>query len=243
MSDSDLQGPRYAVITGAARPDGIGWASAIALAQDGYEVVVTGATDEEVKSAPQHPAIRACRLDVRDDQAVATLFGEFERLDALVTCAGAASGQTEFTAEGFANILDINLSGTMRCCLGARALLDQSNGAIVTIGSIYSIFGSGAVPAYSASKGGVVQLTKSLAVAWGPKIRVNAVLPGWIRTAMGKASVESESTGPTILSRTPAARFGEPRDIADVVRFLCSPGSRFMSGAVIPVDGGYHCSG
>lgn len=234
---------KHAVVTGGARPDGIGWASAIALAEDGYSVVVTGATDEEVNGALEHPFIVARRLDVRDDGAIGAFFSELTRLDALITCAGAAGRQAEFTADGFANIVDINLTGTMRCCLAARSLLDQTQGSIVTVGSLYSLFGSGVVPAYSASKGGVVQLTKSLAVAWGPKIRVNAVLPGWIQTAMGRGATQDEAVRAGILARTPAGRLGEPDDLAQVVRFLCSPGSRYVTGAIIPVDGGYNCSG
>lgn len=234
---------KRAVVTGGARPDGIGWATAEALVSGGYQVVVTGATDDEVAASPGHESITAAVLDVRDDVAVSTFFAGLERLDALVTCAGAASAQREFTAEGFATIVDINLTGTMRCCLAAQSLLASSGGTIVTVGSMYSIFGSGVVPGYSASKGGVVQLTRSLAVAWGPKIRVNAVLPGWIRTSMGQASLDDEASGARILQRTPAERFGAPDDLAQVIGFLCSPASAFVTGAVIPVDGGYHCSG
>jgi len=160
----------------------------------------------------------------------------------LVACAGAAQGESEFTPEGFADVLNVNLTGTMRCCIAARPRLTSTGGAIVTVGSMYSLFGSAAVPAYSASKGGVVQLTKSLAVAWGPQVRVNCVLPGWIRTSMGKRSVDGTGAE-AILARTPAARFGAPDDLAQVIRFLCSQQSRFVTGAVIPVDGGYHCSG
>ena len=242
---SELFGPesKCAVVTGGARPDGIGWASAVALAKDGYSVVVTGATDEEVQGAPEHPSIVARQLDVRNNDAITALFGELVRLDALITCAGAAGRDTEFTPEGFANIVDINLNGTMNCCLAARPLLDAAQGAIVTIGSMYSIFGSGIVPAYSASKGGVIQLTRSLAVAWGPKIRVNAVLPGWIQTAMGRNATKEDVARTAIIKRTPAGRLGDPDDLAEVIRFLCAPGSRFVTGAIIPVDGGYHCSG
>ena len=233
---------KLAVVTGAARPDGIGWAVALALADDGFSVIVTGATEDEVRGAPKHRQISARPLDVRDDASISSLFKDVERLDALVTCAGAARSKAEFTPEGFADVVDVNLTGTMRCCLAAHSMLAAAGGAIVTIGSMYSLFGSAMVPAYSASKGGVVQLTKSLAVAWGPQVRVNAVLPGWIRTSMDKASVDG-SGGAAILARTPAGRFGAPDDVAQVVRFLCSPLSRFVSGAVIPADGGYHCSG
>jgi len=242
---SDLFGSegKCAVVTGGARPDGIGWASAAALAEDGYRVIVTGATDEEVSGAPEHPAIVARQLDVRDTDAIAALFGEMRRLDALVTCAGAAGGPSESTPEGFSKIVEINLTGTMNCCLAARTLLDEAKGAIVTVGSMYSIFGSGIVPAYSASKGGVVQLTKSLAVAWGPNIRANCVLPGWIQTFMGRNATKEDAARSAILGRTPLGRLGDPDDLGQVIRFLCSPGSRFVNGAVIPVDGGYSISG
>jgi len=243
MPDFDHSWQKRAVVTGGARPDGIGYASALRLAEDGYAVVVTGATDAEVSQAAAHHAIVARQLDVRDDAAVDAFFAQFDRLDALVACAGAAGRNAEFTPEGFNNTVDINLTGTMRCCLAAHPLLEQAEGAIVTVGSMYSIFGSAVVPAYSASKGGVVQLTKSLAVAWGPKIRVNAVLPGWIQTSMGRNATQEESYRSSILGRTPAGRLGDPDDLAQVIRFLCSDGSRFVTGAVIPVDGGYSCSG
>ena len=233
---------KVAIVTGAARPDGIGWATALALADDGFAVIVTGSTEGEVRGAAEHRQISARHLDVRDDTSIAALFSDVDRLDALVACAGVARRETEFTPEGFADVVDVNLTGTMRCCLAAHPLLTATGGAIVTIGSMYSLFGNGTVPAYSASKGGVVQLTKSLAVAWGPQVRVNAVLPGWIRTAMGRGSVDGAG-GAAILARTPAGRFGAPDDVAQVVRFLCSPHSRFVTGAVIPADGGYHCSG
>lgn len=234
---------RRATITGGARPNGIGWASACALAEDGYEVVVTGATEEEVERAPHHPSIDARLLDVTDDDAVTAFFAEFDRLDALVTCAGLADPGREFTPEGFVRTIDVNLNGTMRCCLAARPLLAPRKGAIVTIGSMYSIFGSPHVPGYTASKGGCVQLTKSLATAWGPDIRINAVLPGWIKTSMGQSVRDDPVLSAAILERTPAGRFGEPDELAHVIRFLCSPSASFLTGTAIPVDGGYSCSG
>lgn len=234
---------RNAVITGGARPDGIGWATALALAEDGYDVTVTGVSDEEVASADRHERIRAVRLNVRDDAAVRDLFGSLSRLDALVNCAGAANPDTEYTPEGFATTIDINLVGTHRCCLAARPLLAAAKGSIVNVGSMYSIFGSAGTPGYSASKGGIVQLTKSLAVAWGPDIRVNAVAPGWIKTGMARPVWDNPEWAPTITARTPLARFGEPSELADPIRFLCSPAARFVSGVLLPVDGGYACQG
>ena len=234
---------RQAVITGGARPDGIGWAAALALADAGYEVVVTGVSDQEVSGAASHAGISAKVLDVRNDGAVKAFFSEFDRIDALVNCAGAADPSSEFTPEGFARILDINLTGTQRCCLAARDLLAEAKGAIVNVGSLYSTFGSAGTPAYSASKGGIVQLTKSLAVAWAPDIRVNALAPGWIQTGMAKPVFENKQWADMLLTRLPMKRFGEPGDLADPILFLCSNAARYVNGVLLTVDGGYSCSG
>jgi len=234
---------KRALITGGASPEGIGWASAVAFVSDGYEVIVTGVSRAGLERTPAHPSIHPVVLDVRDDDAVEALFAGLDRLDALVNCAGAADPASEFTPTGFARTLDINLNGSMRCSLAAKALLDRSQGAIVNIASMYAIFGSPVTPGYSASKGGVVQLTKSLAVAWAPDIRVNAVAPGWIKTGMARPVWDDPVWAPAISGRTPMKRFGEPAEIADVVRFLCSPAARFVTGVTIPVDGGYSCQG
>jgi len=234
---------KRAVITGAASPDGIGWATALAMAEHDYEVIVTGVSIEELKRTPAHPSIKAVVLDVRDDDAVETLFAGLDRLDALVNCAGAADPSSEFTAAGFTRTVDINLTGAMRCCVAARPLLAASHGSIVNVASLYAIFGSPISPAYSASKGGVVQLTKSLAVAWGPEIRVNVVAPGWIKTGMARAVWDDPSWAPAITARTPMARLGEPSELADPILFLCSPAARYVTGVTLTVDGGYCCAG
>ena len=234
---------RRAVITGGARPDGIGWASALALVQDDYDVIVTGATEAEAAAAEKHPRITAVQLDVRNDDAVRNLFGGLDRLDALVNCAGAADPATEMTPEGFARIIDINLNGTHRCCLAAREMLAATRGAIVNVGSMYSIFGSGSTPGYSASKGGVVQLTKSLAIGFGPDIRVNAVGPGWIKTGMARPVWENAEWSAGLIARTAMGRFGEPSELADPIRFLLSDAARFVTGVFLPVDGGYSVQG
>jgi NAD(P)-dependent dehydrogenase (short-subunit alcohol dehydrogenase family) len=232
-----------AVITGAARPDGIGWATALAFAAKGYEVLVTGGSEAEVAGAKAHPAITAQLLDVRDDAAVRGFFGRLDRLDALVNCAGAADPQGEYTSEGFSRVVDINLTGTHRCCLAAKDLLAKAHGAIVNVGSIYSTFGSAATPAYSASKGAIVQLTRSLAIAWGPDIRVNAVAPGWIQTGMAAPVFENREWAGKLIERLPLGRFGVPADLADPIVFLCSPEARYVSGVLLPVDGGYIVQG
>jgi len=230
---------KTALVTGAAHPMGIGFASARALQRDGFDVTVTGLTREEVALVPEQSGIRAVLLDVSDAGAIAALMAGFDRLDALVNCAGAAN-LTEFEPEGFIRTVEVNLNGCMRMCYAAQALLAETRGAIVNVGSMYSTFGSSTVPGYSASKGGVIQLTKSLAAAWGPQgIRVNAIAPGWIRTDMARSLWEDPTISAPIVSRTPLSRWGEPEECGDVIAFLCSPAARFVSGQTIAVDGGY----
>jgi NAD(P)-dependent dehydrogenase (short-subunit alcohol dehydrogenase family) len=179
-------------------------------------------------------------LDVTSDDDVAACTANLSRLDALVNCAGMVlrDGQ-EFTIAGFQKVIDVNLTGTMRMCLGAKPLLDKQGGAIVNIASVWSFFGGPLVPAYTASKGGVAQLTKSLAVAWAPAIRVNAVAPGWIETELTKATWQNPVRADAIVARTPFGRWGQPQDIGGAVAFLCSDAAGFITGTVLPVDGGY----
>jgi NAD(P)-dependent dehydrogenase (short-subunit alcohol dehydrogenase family) len=146
----------------------------------------------------------------------------------------------EYEMATFLKVLDVNLSGTMRLCMACKPLLAARRGAIVNMASMLSFFGGPAVPAYSASKGGVMQLTKSLAVAWAREgIRVNAVAPGWIATPLTQALQDDAARSQVILDRTPMARWGTPADVAKAVLFLASDKADFITGAILPVDGGY----
>ena len=229
---------KQALITGGAR--GIGFGIAEAMLAAGYDVTVTGVTAEEVAAVPRRDNFRAVTLDVTSDAQVAACVGEQERLDALINCAGIVlrDGQ-EFTVEGFQRVIDVNLTGTMRMCVAARPLLEKQGGAIVNTASVWSFFGGGLVPAYTASKGGVAQLTKALAVAWAPGIRVNAIAPGWIETELTKGARADPARSDAIVARTPFGRWGRPDDIGGAAVFLCSPAAGFITGAVLPVDGGY----
>lgn len=232
-------GSKTALITGGAR--GIGWGIAEAMLKAGYHVTVTGLTEAEVGAAPSRPGLRAVRLDVTSDAEVAALFAGVERLDALVNCAGVIMRGAEFDIAAFQKVIDVNLTGTMRMCVAARPKLAASGeAAIVNTASMLSFFGGAMVPAYAASKGGVAQLTKSLAIAWAAEgIRVNAIAPGWIDTELTRGLMEDEARSAAIMARTPMKRWGKPADIGGSVVYLCSDAARFVTGAVLPVDGGY----
>jgi NAD(P)-dependent dehydrogenase (short-subunit alcohol dehydrogenase family) len=179
-------------------------------------------------------------LDVRSAESVGDLLRGVERLDVLVNAAGIIRRGDEHDPEVFAEVLDVNLSGAMRMCSASKTLLEASRGSVVNIASVLSFFGGGLVPGYSASKGGIVQMTKSLAIAWaGQGIRVNAVAPGWIETPLTQALREDAGRSQAILARTPMGRWGTPEDIAGPVLFLASDAAAFVTGAVLAADGGY----
>ncbi|MDA7510995.1 SDR family oxidoreductase [bacterium] len=239
-----MSGDRFqdktAVVTGGV--SGIGRAVALRLAEEGASVIVTGLTDEEVNgfSAPLD-SIQARQLDVTDIESIRRLTDGLESLHVLVNAAGIIQrGGKEFDLEGFAAVVDVNLHGTMRMCVACHDPLLKVRGCVINVGSLFSSFGAAHAPAYSASKGAVVQLTKSLAAAWASEgIRVNAVAPGWIRTAFTEPVSQSNSRSQAILDRTPLGRWGQPEDVAGPVLFLASNEAEFVTGSVIPVDGGY----
>lgn len=240
VNPPEFQGKQVLVVGGTS---GIGAGIAQAFLQAGARVTLTGATRQEIERAEQDPSLSGAQvhlLDVRQMDAVQTLMDGLTQLNVLVNCAGVIRRVDEHDPEVFAQVLDINLHGTMRTCSAARPLLAKSKGSIVNTASMLSFFGGGLAPAYSASKGGVAQLTKSLAIAYAAEgVRVNAIAPGWIATPLTSALQEDPERSAAILGRTPMARWGTPADVAGPVLFLASSQAAFVTGAVLPVDGGY----
>ena len=223
------------LVTGGT--SGIGRAIARGFVEAGCGVLVTGLDEEAVRGSD----LDATVLDVADDRAVRTLAARLDRLDVLVNSAGMIlRGGAEFEAAGFTKVIDVNLTGALRVSQACRPLLAARRGSILNIASMLSFFGSGQAPAYSASKGGIAQLTKSLALAWaGEGIRVNAVAPGWIMTELTRPLQEDPARSRAILDRTPLGRWGRPEDVSGAAVFLCSPAAAFITGAILSVDGGY----
>ncbi|HEY0526388.1 MAG TPA: glucose 1-dehydrogenase [Stellaceae bacterium] len=250
----DLTG-RVAIVTGGNGGIGLGMARGLATA--GARIVVAGR--DAAKNAEAASALAALgteaiavAVDVTDAESCRAMVRQaverFGRLDILVNNAGTniRKEPQDYTLEEWRTVLDTNLTGAFVCSQAAYPeMLKAGGGKIVNIGSMTSLFGVPFAAPYSASKGGVVQLTKSLATSWAKdNIQVNAVLPGWIDTALtqrGRRDVPGLHE--RVAARTPAGRWGAPDDLAGIAVFLAGSASDFVTGAAIPVDGGYAAQG
>jgi 2-deoxy-D-gluconate 3-dehydrogenase len=250
----DLSG-RVALVTGGN--GGIGLGMAEGLAGAGASVVVAGRNEGKNRDAVQRleglgAEASAVAVDVTDEASCRKMFESVAerhgRLDVLVNNAGTniRKQPEDYTLEEWHAVLDTNLTSAFVCSkLAYPHLKAAAGGKIVNIGSMMSIFGASFTVPYAASKGGIVQLTRALACAWAKDdIQVNAVLPGWIDTELTRrARGQIAGLEERVVARTPAGRWGVPADLAGIAVFLASPASDFVTGAAIPVDGGYSVQG
>jgi NAD(P)-dependent dehydrogenase (short-subunit alcohol dehydrogenase family) len=232
---------KVALVTGGTQ--GIGAGIANHLARLGARVIAAGINVEPSVREVDGGSIETRNLDVANQASVDVLFADIGSLDLLVNCAGIIKRGEEHKVDVFQQVIEVNLTGTMRVCTAARPLLAKSKGCIVNTASMLTFFGGGLVPGYSASKGGIGQLTKSLAIAYaGDAIRVNAIAPGWIATPLTADLQNDPARSGPILARTPLGRWGTPDDVASAAVFLCSGAAGFVTGITLPIDGGYMVS-
>lgn len=245
----DLTGKR-ALVTGGGR--GLGLGMATGLAEAGAKVVIIGSSAAAEKSAQalreKGLDVTGLRGDLSDREGLPALFDRAVELlgggiDILLNNAGVQRRNhcEDFTLEDWDAVLNVNLTTVFVLCqLAGRKMLAQGGGKIINMASMLSFFGGFTVPAYAASKGGVAQLTKALSNEWaGRNIQVNAIAPGYMDTEMNTALVNDTGRNAEILGRIPAHRWGTPEDMKGLAVFLSSPASNYITGAVIPVDGGY----
>jgi len=245
----DLTG-RVAIVTGGN--GGIGRGIALGLAETGAAVAILGRNEEKNRHVLAElktigvPSI-AVKVDLTDRAALEPAFKRVESelggVSILVNNAGNVSlsgGILNEKPEDWDNVIETHLNAAFLLSkLAAQSMLRLQGGKIINIGSMYSFFGSGLVPSYSAAKGAIVQLTKSMAIELAPhNIQVNAIAPGWIETDM-TIPVHTMPLNDEVLSRTPAGRWGKPEEIAGTAVYLASRASDFVTGAIIRVDGGY----
>ena len=243
---------KAAIVTGGN--GGIGKGFALGFASMGADVAIVGRNAQKTEAAVNELretfGVRSLGIlcDVSDEASVQEMAAEVEqdlgRIDILVNNAGIniRNVPQDYNAADWDQVLAANLRGPFLCAKSVYTAMKKTGGGkIINIGSMTSIFGGAKLPAYGASKGAIVQLTRSLAVAWAQdNIQVNAILPGWIDTELTRqARIDIPGLNETVVTRTPTKRWGKPQELAGTAIYLASPASDFVTEVALPVDGGY----
>ncbi|MDR5837045.1 SDR family oxidoreductase [Caballeronia sp. LZ034LL] len=237
----DVLTGKTALVSGGT--SGIGLEIARGLAALGARVTATGSSIDKItqlKRLDTSAGIAFDHLDVTDPDAIASFAQRFKRLDILVNSQGISRPGKEYDDTTFLNVMDINLISAMRLASATIPLLQRSQGTIINIASMLSYLADAEVPAYCASKSGILGLTRALAHRHGRDgVRVNAIAPGYHRTAMTHGLWSDDAAATKIAERTALKRWGEADDLVGAAIFLSTPAARYITGATIAVDGGY----
>lgn len=233
----DFKG-KTVLVTGGS--NGIGRGFAEAFLKAGARTIITGTKAADAYD-DAFDGLEYRKLILTDNDAIIALATDIDRLDVLVNNAGTSNAAgNENEPEGFEATVAVNLTGNYRVAHAFHDHLKASGGSVINIASMYALFGSAMVPGYSASKGGVVQMTKSLAVGWASDgIRVNAIGPGWIESNLTRGLMATPALSDPIVNRTALGRWGYPHDCAGAALFLASSAASFITGVILNVDGGY----
>ena len=241
----DLFAGKQVLVSGGT--SGIGLALSQGFARLGADVVATGSSASRIDTARGDAGNRRIRfeaLDVRSKPEVDRLVGGLSRLDVLVNAAGIARPDAEWQEETYLDVIDVNLNSAMRLSMAAHPHLVRSKGAVINFASMLSFLADDSVPAYCASKTGILGLTRALAHKFGPDgIRVNAIAPGYHKTDMTKPLWSDPGPAETIARKAALKRWGTVDDLVGTAIFLASPAALFVTATTLPVDGGYVVSG
>ncbi|MBE2278641.1 MAG: SDR family oxidoreductase [Rhodobacteraceae bacterium] len=241
----DLYAGKDILVTGGS--SGIGLAIAQGFARLGGSVIALGSSQAKLDAAAADPANRGIRfekVDVRDPAAIAAFGKSLKKLDVLINCAGIARPEAEFEDDTFIEVMDVNLNSQMRFAMAVLPLLKASRGVILNTASMLSYVTDPLVPAYGASKTGVLGLTRHLAHAFGPDgIRVNAISPGYHKTDMTRGLWTDPVPAEKIAQHSALKRWGTVDDLVGTALFFASPAAAFITGTDLPVDGGFVIGG
>jgi len=246
---------KVAIVTGGN--GGIGYGIACGLASVGGSIVIAARNPSKTANAAERirseygVKVLELGVDVRRENQITSMVEKaldyFSRIDVLVNNAGINIRKMpqDLTSTEYDEVMEVNLRSAFLCSKAVYpAMKEVGGGKIINIGSMTSLFGGGKLMAYGASKGGIVAMTRALAVAWAPdNIQVNAILPGWIDTDLTRrARVELEDLNERVLTRTPMGRWGRSEDLQGSAIYLATAASNFVTGVALPVDGGYSVS-